>query len=300
MPKGREGEEDSASDADGARPDPMAKFDGSTGSAPVTDETRARAQRARLLFLATNFVILLVNALAGRVVYHQTNSLTMEIDFVTFGIDLFALGVNMVVEVSKGRAASARGVFILDLIGCFISLGLLILVAIWGLLQSMHREQLAERGGPMAMRADEVDHVGTMFIYSLFSLALSFATMSIFWSRKDVMYPDGFGEEDRLNTVSSLAHTVVDFVGTLAVFGTSATMIHEETQGSGRWQRFEDVVQADIHGSLLICFVVVLCSAVLIREAYKSTSKIACPVQEDNAEEGVAAASRAAPTYNTA
>jgi len=255
------------------------KLDGSTGGAPFVDTSRTYAQEARVEFLATNFTILLINAMAGRVVYHQTNSLTMEIDFVTFGIDLLALSINIAVEISKRKMEKSQNIFIVDLIGCFISLTFLIVVAVWGLIQSLKRERDAERG---TTSEDQVDHVGTMFIYSLFSLALSAVTMSVFWLRKDVMYPDGFGEEDRLNTVSSMAHTIVDFCGTLAVFGTSTIMIHEESQGGARWRKFQDVVQADVYGSMLICLVTFVTCGVLLREAFSCTSKILCPLPDDN------------------
>lgn len=255
------------------------------------DVRRAYAQEARIEFLAVNFTILLINAMAGRVVYHQTNSLTMEIDFVTFGIDLFALLINIFVELSKRKAASERSIFILDLVGCFISLSLLIVVAVWGVMESVKRGEVDEAG--KVSPEDKVDHISTMFMYSCFSLALSAVTMGVFWLRRHVMYPDGFGQEDRLNTVSSIAHTFVDLWGTLAVFGTSLTMMREESQGGVRWNKFQDLAQADTYGSALICFVTFMCSVFLIREAIKET-KTFLSLEEEEEDGGV---SEGGPNY---
>merc|ERR1719428_1444280 len=94
--------------------------------------------RARIRFLAVALVNTIAPALVGVIVYHVTHSLTIEVDFASASCDALSLLLNIVVEYLKSGAES-KSVLLLDFAGGFISMALLIGVAIFGVLNATNR-----------------------------------------------------------------------------------------------------------------------------------------------------------------
>lgn len=229
----------------------------------------------RIRFLSINLALVGLALVAGYKAYLRTNSLTLELDVYTYGIDMVAVVVNLMVEGMKGTVSERRKVLMLDVLGCCTSVILNVGVTAWGIYNCYAREEEAAEGD---FADSNVGHTNDMLGYSLFCILVNTGTICSFFYLKDSMYPEGMVHEDRLNVVSALVWTFIDSVITLSVLCTSL-WLWARTHGFGEQrmtflESFHQRVQADVVGSSVICVLTVVCSLVLFREVMRVIPEI--------------------------
>lgn len=227
--------------------------------------------RARIRFLAVALCNTIAPALVGVIVYHVTHSLTIEVDFASASCDALSLLLNIVVEYLKSGAASSKSVLLLDFGGGFISMALLIGVAIFGVLNATNRAL-----NPVD-ESERVDHIGLMLFYNCFSLALDMFTLVFWWKSKDLFCGAHGQTSDQLNVNSGLLHSIVDFMRGLSVTGTSFWMIYVNLKAETPWAELKDKVHGDVFGSFLLCACVLVSAAFLLKESIDTLRKICAP-----------------------
>jgi len=136
---------------------------------------------ARLTYLSFNLSFILLNLLGGYYVYESTKSLTIEVDFMSFGCEVLAVLINITIEVVKRRSIKPRSILVLDLVGGVASLALLVVVGAFGVISAMATEvELQENRSP-----PPASHLNQMLKFSTFSLTLSVINLSIFGRLKE-------------------------------------------------------------------------------------------------------------------
>lgn len=223
---------------------------------------------ARIRFLTFNLLCITLCLLASLVVTQTSQSLTIELDFITLLCDALAVLINIGMELIKGRVQSFRTILIFDLSGCVASMTLLIGVSVFGVVDAMLRSH--EKRGHMA----HVQHLDIMVWYSAFSVAMSTLSLSFFAYLRDKMLPPSCSAHDQLNIMSNLVHCVVDFVTNWAVLGTSLWLLlgsrsetrHESHQALEA--KTEEKVHIDVFGAFVVCGCILLSVLVLLRDAF--------------------------------
>lgn len=222
---------------------------------------------ARLVYLSFNAIFIVQDFVLGFLVFRATRSLTIEVDFLSFGCELVAVGINLTVELVKTRVSSPRTVVQLDLAGGILSLALLLCVGLVGLYNAAATVEELEEGHPTT----PARHLGVMIHYSAFSLGLSAVNLAIFGGLKAQLLPENGEAHDRLNLLANLAHSLVDAASSFAVFATSL-WLRFGVEPSGWIELHETRVWIDILGSVMVCFCIVLSIIWLledIRQAYQ-------------------------------
>jgi len=242
-------------------------FDGCTGS--CTGLAQEPTVMARLTYLSFNLAFILLNLLGGYYVYESTKSLTIEVDFMSFGCEVLAVLINIIIEMVKRRQMQPKSVLILDLIGGMSSLALLIAVGMFGVFAAIStEEQLEENRGP-----PPAQHLTQMLKFSTFSLTLSVVNLSIFGSLKDRMLPADGEVHDQLNLMSNLAHSLVDFVTNFAVLGTSFWLKYGVKEDNWMEMR-KHKVWVDVFGSFMVCACILVSILWLMRDVFHCVSWI--------------------------
>lgn len=254
----------------------------------------------RILFLSLNLVMIGLALVVGWRAYIRTNSLTLELDVLTYEVDMAAVLVNLIVEGMKGFMLERRKVLMLDVMGCCTSVILNVGVTTWGIYNCYAREEGAAEGD---FADSNVSHPNDMVYYSLFCIVVNTCTVASFLFLKDAMYPEGMVHEDRLNVVSALVWTFIDSVITLSVLSTSC-WLWARTHGFGAQQMtflesFHQRVQADVVGSAVICILTVACSFVLFREVMYVLPEIWGSGQSERATTEKSLPRRPAPNYGS-
>lgn len=253
--------------------------------------------KARLLYLALNLMLIILCILCAIVVFGLTHSLTIELDSITLVCDALAVLINMVVELMKRRTTDIRSVLIFDLVGCLASLALLVGVAIFGLYDAVGREADSDSGKIVP----RVRHLNLMIIYSSFSLLTTVLTLTAFQYWYDDMLPQNGCVHDRLNLHSSLAHTVVDFITSAVVVGTSIFQVwtaqEDKVSHQPAFEEAKDRVRVDVIGSFGVVACILVCVAVLVKEVQASMRHIReLPERPTSIEESpLAGSSKASP-----
>lgn len=242
-------------------------FDGCTGSCyGLAEEPTVMA---RLTYFSFNLTFILLNLLGGYYVYESTKSLTIEVDFMSFGCEVLAVLINIIIEVVKRRQKSPKSVLWLDLLGGLSSLALLIAVGMFGVIAAVYTEEaLEDNKAPPA-----ASHLNQMVKFSTFSLTLSVINLSIFGSLKDQMLPHGGAVHDQLNLMSNLAHSLVDFVTNFAVLGTSLWLKYGVKEESWMEMR-KHKVWVDVFGSFMVCACILVSILWLMRDVFHCVSWI--------------------------
>lgn len=245
---------------------------GNTYQAENTDpliECNEVISKARIRFLAVALCNTVAPALVGLIVYHVTHSLTIEVDFASAACDALSLLLNIIVEYMKSGAASRKTILVLDFGGGFISMALLVGVAVFGVLNATNKVL-----NPVSYN-ERVEHVGLMLFYNCFSLALDLFTLVYWWKSKDILMPKGGGQRsDQLNVNSGLLHAVVDFMRGLTVTCTSFWMLYINFKAETPWNELRDKVHGDVFGSFLLCACVLFSAAFLLKESIDTLRKI--------------------------
>jgi Co/Zn/Cd efflux system component len=223
--------------------------------------------KARIRFLAVALCNTVAPALVGLIVYHVTHSLTIEVDFASASCDALSLLLNIIVEYMKNKAASNRLVLVLDFGGGFISMALLVGVAVFGVLNATNKVI-----NPVD-ESERVEHVGLMLFYNSFSVALDIFTLVYWWQSRSLLMPPG-SRSDQLNVNSGLLHSIVDFMRGIAVTGTSFWMIYINFKAETPWNELKDKVHGDVFGSFLLCACVLFSAAFLLKESIDTLRKI--------------------------
>lgn len=242
----------------------MMMADGGTGAATiflrgiVADVT----VKARLVFLFSNLMLMILSLLYGYWVWEDTQSLTIEVDLLSLGCTMTAIMINIAVEVVKPRLGSTRGVVIADLVGGLLSLTLLIVVGVMGVMDAMQAsEDLKEH------KASPTRHLEKLLRYGAFALCLSIANLSIFASLHNLLLPKDGDVHDQLNVLSNLAHSCIDFISNFAVFGASVWLQYGVPSKEMTWREMrENRMWVDIFGSFMIVACILISVCILSRE----------------------------------
>lgn len=232
------------------------------------EEDIIRQVRIRFLFVA--LCATLLPALSGVMVYYATNSLTVEVDFLSCGSDVISFALNILIEYAKMSMREERCILLLDFLGGFVSCMLLLCVAFFGVLDAMSRANFASEN----MGSNRVVHQDLMLFYNFFCLTLDILAVAFLFRLREMMNPGGRSGRDQLNVTSGVMHTVVDFLRTMFVTGTTFWMFYVSSKHETPWAEFSQKVNGDVFGSFLLCACVVLSAAFLIRESLKTLMKI--------------------------
>lgn len=217
---------------------------------------------ARLIYLSFNLVFILLNLLCGYFVYETTKSLTIEVDFLSFGCEVLAVIINILIEVWKRKSVHPRSIMVLDLVGGLSSISLLICIGLFGLYSAINATEELNDNRSFPQPAG---HLDKMLQFSTFSLCLSVTNLGIFATLKEQMLPVDGNVHDQLNVLSNLAHSVVDFVTNFAVLGTSLWLqfgINEESYLAMRKHK----VWVDVFGSFMVCACILVSVCWLLRD----------------------------------
>lgn len=216
---------------------------------------------ARLVYLSFNCFFIVLNFLMAYAVYTRTNSLTMRVDFLSFGCEVLAVIINICIELVKRSAPSHKTVLTFDLVGGLSSLQLLAAVGLYGLYNAVATTKDLVGG----YNEPPAGHLEEMVEYSAFSLCLSVLNLSLFAWLKGRMLPEGGDVRDQLNLLSNLAHSVVDFITNFAVLGTSL-WLHYVVEQDQRFEMRRHKVVVDVFGSFTVCAVIFVSICWLLRD----------------------------------
>jgi len=244
----------------------------SEGSHPDLDFDSI-VSRARIRFLAVALCNTILPALVGIIVYHVTHSLTIEVDFASAACAALSLILNILVEfLKKGQCHregySGKSVLLLDFGGGFISMALLLGVAIFGVRNAASRVRQMDE-------SERVGHVGLMLVYNCFSVLLDMFTLAFWWKSRDLLSPMTVRQRhDQLNVNSGLLLSIVDFMRGLSVTGTSFWMLYINMKGETGWIELQDKVRGDVFGSFLLCACILISASFLLKESIDTLCRI--------------------------
>jgi len=251
-------------------------MDGSTGgcTGPVVDPATFTS---RIAYLSLNFSFIVANLILGFMVYESTKSLTVEVDFLSFGCEVLAVIINIAIEVVKRQSPRLRTIMKLDLVGGISSLALLFMVGVFGVWSAIATSARLAEGGS----STPASNPGEILQFSSFSLCLSVVNLSVFVYLKGQMLPEDGDVNDQLNILSNLAHSLVDFVTNFAVLGTSLWLqygVPEENWFEMRKHK----VWVDVFGSFMVCACILVSICWLMRDVFRCAACIqAMPSEEE-------------------
>lgn len=237
------------------------------------DDFDSIVSRARIRFLAVALCNTVLPAFVGIIVYHVTHSLTIEVDFASSSCAALSLILNITVEfLKKGQCNrgghSGKSVLLLDFAGGFISMALLLGVAIFGVRNATNRVAKMDE-------SERVGHVGLMLVYNCFSVLLDMFTLAFWWKSRDLLSPPTTRQrQDQLNVNSGLLLSIVDFMRGLSVTGTSFWMLYINMKGETALMELKDKVRGDVFGSFLLCACVLISASFLLKESIDTLHRI--------------------------
>lgn len=259
-------------------------FSAGTGEASheeVLQQAEAQVLRARIIFLSISFFSALVSAVMGIAAWKVTNSLTVEVDDVSSWADAASLMINIGFEHTKAKLTTRRGVLIADFAGGFVSLAMLLGVAMFGVANALQRREGDHKA------SNNLQQPFFMLLYNIASLVLDFIAIFAYLALRSRMEPEEVVPDDKLNVVSGLMHMMVDLARGLSVTGTTIYMLYianrtDETP----WQKLSEKIHGDVFGSFLVCTCVLICVFMLMTGSAKTLQSL---MLEDETEEGKAA-----------
>lgn len=246
--------------------------------APVHDENppdshhMASVVGIRIQFLFINVILLFLCIVAGAYVYGETQSLTVEVDLISFSCDTLALVINISIELAKTWVTNQKHALIMDLVGFTMSLGLLVGVALFGLASSVK-----DWNSDNAIRhAEHVSHLELMVCYAMFTLSVNMMVISLFLCLRALMLPktEGGGNRDELNVRSSVAHACAGYVSSFAVLGTSVFLMFFVPRDVPILEKARQKVKIDVFGSVAVCLVICVSVVQIAQEAVHTLDAI--------------------------
>lgn len=223
-----------------------------------TDDVDLDVLRSRTLFLYTALASAVFSTMLGVVVYKETNSLTVQIDYCGSGVDAMSLVVNLVIEYAKVGATRERRIILLDLVGALVSVVALLIVAVFGFKYA----RLRAKDPFKADNQVDDDHLKLMLFYNISSVSMCVVTMSAWYFLK--MRMDRDNRRDGVNVLSGCMHSLVDLVGNLISTCTTFWLIHVTRTPESQWLETLACVNVDIAGSTSLSFCVVVSAAVVM------------------------------------
>jgi len=240
--------------------------------------------KARLTYLTSNLILMLLSVLYGYWVWEDTQSLTIEVDLLSLSCTLVAVIINIVVEVVKPQLVTVRSVVMADVAGGLGALVMLVCVGVVGVIDAMQAtEDLAEH------HAHPTRHLEKLVRYGAFALCLSLANLAIFVSLYNLVLPKEGDVHDQLNILSNLAHSLIDFISNFAVFGT-AMWLQYGIPNSTWEEMWQHKMWVDVFGSFMISACILISIAVMFREISHSLNWLAEHSGEEEEADGAASA----------
>eukprot|EP00928_Gymnodinium_smaydae_P037401 TRINITY_DN25967_c0_g5_i1.p1 TRINITY_DN25967_c0_g5~~TRINITY_DN25967_c0_g5_i1.p1 ORF type:complete len:337 (+),score=57.36 TRINITY_DN25967_c0_g5_i1:96-1106(+) len=224
---------------------------------------------ARILYLIFNLLCVALAFFGGMLIYTVTHSLSVELDFLVAACDTLSISINILAELLKWLVDSPSVVMMVDLIGCVLSLALLVIVSLYGLKDAAEREAAITRH--RLVRSSMVEDVDLMMYYAGYCLLLNLFIAFVFVFCLGSLIPATSREYDKLNLLSSVAHQVVDLAGNLVLFVTSVYLKYNVDGGQ---IDFEGRARIDVVGSFLVNLCILASVFILANEAYHSLTLI--------------------------
>merc|ERR1712194_319034 len=183
-------------------------------------------------------------------------------------VTLLALVVSIAVEFMKTRVQTARTVLILDLVGCVVSVILLVGVAVFGIVDAVYRTKGAQ--------SERVSHLEDMILFSACSFSVDIITLGFYWGLKKWMLQGDSGEKkaDELNVLSSLLHLITDLGSSMVILVTAVVMKYGNFSGESWWEAIAHKVAIDSSGAVVVCICLVVAIVMFQQDAAKSIELI--------------------------
>jgi len=228
----------------------------------------ASTSRFRLVYLTLNISANILMMGFGFIVYERTNSLSVMIDWLGGSVTLLALVVSIAVEFMKTRVQTARTVLILDLVGCVVSVVLLVGVAVFGIVDAVYRTKGAQ--------SERVSHLKDMILFSACSFSVDIITLCFYWGLKKWMLQGDSGEKkaDELNVLSSLLHLITDLGSSMVILVTAVAMQYGNFSGESWWEAIAHKVAIDSSGAVVVCICLAVAIVMFQQDAAKSIELI--------------------------